>query len=100
MNNGVMVIVEGDRGHAALVSVCPLRQERGYIIHLMAHKNAAQMPGLIAEEYFSLLYFNTYPPIICFLCSYSKSVYMALNIYIQLCQCFFLFYGTFNDLSD
>lgn len=97
MNNGVMVIVEGDRGHAALVSVCPLRQERGYIIHLMAHKNAAQMPGLIAEEYFSLLYFNTYPPIICFLCSYSKSVYMALNV---LCQWFFFFYGTFNDLSD
>lgn len=59
MNNGVMVIVGGDRGHMALVSVCPLRQERGYVIHLMAHKNAAQMPAFIAGEYFSLLYFNT-----------------------------------------
>lgn len=56
MNNGVMVIFGGDRGHTALVSVCPLQQERGYIIHLMAHKIAAQIPALNAKEYFFFHY--------------------------------------------
>lgn len=68
MNNGVMVIIGGDRGHAALVSVCPLRQERRYIIHLMAYKNALQMPAVIAEEYFSSMYCHTYPPLISLSC--------------------------------